>query len=102
MYRMRYISATRKKCGGAMHDRRHLLGVSKPAYSSRRKASTSKGTATTLSLVRGPGRAANLAPPRALAAPGPRLRDPPAPDVLEGAHVHRQVVPRGADGGPAT
>ena len=39
--------ATRKKCGGAMHGRRHLLGVSKPAYSSRRKASTSKGTATT-------------------------------------------------------
>ena len=36
-----------QKVWRAMHDRRHLLGVSKPAYSSRRKASTSKGTATT-------------------------------------------------------
>ena len=42
--------ATRKKCGGAMHGRRHLLGVSKPAYSSRRKAPTSKGTATNHSI----------------------------------------------------
>ena len=44
--------ATRKKCGGAMHGRRHrdLLGVSKPAYSSRRKAPTSQGTATTPSI----------------------------------------------------